>query len=125
MSLKIKVQEVKRKSKDKSLLNTAGKVLSRALGGLKSTDLAYSHTVTPYSQEDGISCRNTILFQNEAIIMRDVSEWTWAMTVVQVWLMVSRISIACLCFLVDSGHYSRMERRVIGRRGELVGSSCM
>lgn len=55
--------------------------------------------------------------------MRDISEWTWAITVVQVWLMVSRISIACLCFLVDAGHYSRMEES--GRRGELVSFSCM
>lgn len=53
---------------------------------------------------------NSFLFQNEVIIMRDVSEWTWAITVVQVWLMVSLISIACLCFLVDAGHYSRMEK---------------
>lgn len=42
--------------------------------------------------------------------MRDVSEWTWAITVVHVWLMVSWISIPCLCFLVDAGHYSGMEK---------------
>lgn len=42
--------------------------------------------------------------------MRDVSEWTWAITVVQVWLLVSLISVACLCFLVDAGLYSRMEK---------------
>lgn len=32
------------------------------------------------------------------------------MDMVQVWLMVSLISIACLYFLVDAGPYSGMEK---------------
>lgn len=43
-------------------------------------------------------------FQNEAIIMIDFSELAWAITVVQVYLVVSWIPIVSLCFLVDAGH---------------------
>lgn len=32
------------------------------------------------------------------------------MDMVQVWLMLSLVSIACLCFLVDAGHYSGLEK---------------